>query len=88
MREYRTTLTRKGQITLPAEVRRALGLRRGDKVAVVLEENGQARLSPAGSVIARTAGAVKTDQPPLTAEQLREAAELAWAQESVERGAR
>ena len=32
-----TTITSKGQITLPAEARRALGLRPGQKVAVRLE---------------------------------------------------
>ncbi len=32
-----TTITSKGQITLPAEARRALGLRPGQKVAVHVE---------------------------------------------------
>ena len=85
MKEHVTVLTRKGQITIPAEVRNALGLKRGDRVAVVIEDN-QARLMPAESVIARTAGAVKTDQPPLSARELREAAEQAWAEEAMERG--
>ncbi|MFT4213505.1 MAG: AbrB/MazE/SpoVT family DNA-binding domain-containing protein [Microbacterium sp.] len=33
-----TTITSKGQITLPAEVRRALGLKPGQKVAVRVED--------------------------------------------------
>jgi AbrB family looped-hinge helix DNA binding protein len=32
-------ITRKGQITLPAEIRRALGLKQGDVVTFELEEN-------------------------------------------------
>lgn len=84
MKEHLTTMTRKGQITIPVEVRRAMGLRQGDKVAVVIED-GLARLSAVGSVIARTAGAVHSDQPPLSAEQLRDVAEEAIAEEAMER---
>ncbi|MBI2954860.1 MAG: AbrB/MazE/SpoVT family DNA-binding domain-containing protein [Chloroflexi bacterium] len=40
MRELSTTVTRKGQITVPAEIRRALGLQKGDRVALVMD-NGQ-----------------------------------------------
>ena len=36
MKELLTVVTRKGQITLPAEIRRALGLKVGDRVAVSL----------------------------------------------------
>lgn len=83
-KELLTVLTRKGQITVPAEIRRALGLKQGDKVALVLEE-GQARLVRAGSVVTRTAGLLKGQAAPATAEELREAAERAVARESVER---
>jgi antitoxin PrlF len=85
MDHHLTTMTRKGQITIPAEIRRALGLKEGDKIAVELTDD-QATVRRAASVIARTAGAFKTHQPPLTAEQLREAAEIAWAEDVMERG--
>ena len=39
----------------------------------------------AASVVARTAGALKSDQPPLTPQAEKRAAEMAWAAES-ERG--
>ena len=42
----RATVTSKGQITIPQEVRRRLGLRQGDQVAFVLE-NGATVLKPA-----------------------------------------
>ncbi|MBI3927875.1 MAG: AbrB/MazE/SpoVT family DNA-binding domain-containing protein [Armatimonadetes bacterium] len=80
-----TVVTRKGQITLPAEIRRALGLRQGDKVAVHLTGD-QAIVKRAESVVARTAGAVKTERPPLSARDLRKAAEEAWAEDAVDRG--
>lgn len=85
MKEHVTVLTRKGQITVPADVRRALGLKRGDKIAVLMEGT-EVRLAPARSVVERTRGAVKTTQPPLSARELREAAEKAWAADATERG--
>jgi AbrB family looped-hinge helix DNA binding protein len=79
-----TVVTRKGQITIPAEIRRALDLKEGDKVVVALEGD-EVRLRAAGSVIARTAGLLKTRKPPLTAEDLRAAGEQAIAEDAVER---
>jgi len=84
MRELLTVVTRKGQITVPAEIRRALGLHEGDKVAVVLD-NDQVRLRRAGSVVARTAGILKGTEAPLTAEELRNAAQDAIAEDVVKR---
>ncbi len=43
MKEHLTTVTRKGQITVPAEIRKALDLRIGDNVAVSLDEHGALR---------------------------------------------
>jgi AbrB family looped-hinge helix DNA binding protein len=37
MQEYIATVTSKGQFTLPAEVRRRLGIKTGDKMAVIVE---------------------------------------------------
>ena len=84
MRELSTTVTRKGQVTVPAEIRRALGLKRGDKVAFILDD-GRVRFERAHSVVERTAGAFKSNEPPLSAEELRRAAEEAWAEDVIER---
>ena len=80
MHEMLTVMTRKGQITVPAEIRKALGLHEGDKVALVLEQN-QVRLRRAGSVVAQTAGMLKTSGMPVSAEELREVAEKAIAED-------
>lgn len=48
MKELVTTLTSKGQLTVPAEVRRMLGLKQGDKVVFQLEGQ-EVKLAPAGS---------------------------------------
>ena len=71
MREHLTRVTRKGQITVPVEIRRALGLQEGDNVAVVLED-GRATLERRPSVVARTAGIFKSGRPPLSPEQEQE----------------
>lgn len=52
-------MTRKGQITVPAEVREALGLKVGDQVAVrVGPEGDSATIEPAGSVVDRLYGSL------------------------------
>jgi antitoxin PrlF len=46
MREILSTVTQRGQVTIPAEVRRLLGTKTGDKVAFQIED-GHVRLAPA-----------------------------------------
>ncbi|MDO8673538.1 MAG: AbrB family transcriptional regulator [Dehalococcoidia bacterium] len=84
MRELLATVTTKGQVTIPIEVRRLLQLATHEKVAFILQDN-QVRLARRGSVVLRTAGMLKTNKPALTAEQEREAAEKAIAEDVVER---
>lgn len=84
MGTHSTVLTRKGQTTVPAEIRRALDLKEGDRVEWI-QEGHEVRLLPAGSVTARTAGMFRTARPALSAEELRVAAEEAIAEGAVER---
>ena len=84
MRRPESTVTRKGQITVPVAIRKALGIKSGDRVSFVLED-GTARIERRGSVAERPAGLFRSAQPARSAEQLREAAELAIADEAVER---
>jgi AbrB family looped-hinge helix DNA binding protein len=83
VKELRTVVTRNAQVMVPAELRRKLGLKRGDKVAFVLDES-EVRLACTGSVLQRTAGALKSPKPALTAEQLRESAEPSMAEEPAQ----
>ncbi len=41
-----STLTSKGQITIPKAVRQSLHLHAGDRVAFVLHDNGEASMKP------------------------------------------
>jgi AbrB family looped-hinge helix DNA binding protein len=84
MSEHTTIVTRKGQITVPIAVRRALNLKQGDRVVVTLEADG-AKIVRRGSIAAQTAGMFRSNRPPLTAEEEREEAEWAVAEQAVKR---
>lgn len=60
MREIVSTITSKGQITLPREVREHLGVTTSDKVAFVIEDEG-VRIKPVTRTLAGLYGSV----PPL-----------------------
>lgn len=64
MDEQYTVVTRKGQITIPAKIRRALGLSIGDRVSISLDEEGglEAHLRPVGSVAEQTFGALRSSR--------------------------
>lgn len=50
------TVTSKGQITLPKDIRDRLGLRKGDRVRFVVDEDGRVRLLPAKRDISSLVG--------------------------------
>src|SRR5687768_1658798 len=82
MKVLYTTVTRKGQITVPKEAREALGLREGDRVNVILRE-GRVEIERAGGVIAMTAGIFGGRSPSMPVESMRDAAEQAIADSVV-----
>jgi len=67
------TMTTKGQITIPKEVRDALGLKPGDRVDFVLEPNGTARIIPATRTLVSLIGIIKPKGIHLTIEEIGEA---------------
>ena len=76
-----TTLTSKGQVTIPLEIRRLLGLAPHDKVTFVVLNN-EVRLMPATSVVARTAGLLSSDIPMRSPQEEKADAEEAMAAEA------
>ena len=58
MKELVTTMTQRGQVTVPAEVRRLLGLKPRDKVAFEIADD-QVRLVPARFTLESAFGSVK-----------------------------
>lgn len=45
MRRYAIKLTSKGQVTLPADYRRLVGAREGDRLSLVVDDEGRAVLT-------------------------------------------
>lgn len=58
MKELVTTMTQRGQITVPAEIRHLLGLKPRDKVAFAVED-GEVRLIPVSFTVASAYGSVE-----------------------------
>ncbi|MBI3977213.1 MAG: AbrB/MazE/SpoVT family DNA-binding domain-containing protein [Chloroflexi bacterium] len=70
-----STITSKGQVTIPAEVRRHLGLKSGDKLSFVIEPEGTVHLrAPRYPTVASLRGAAGSLDRPLSWEQMREIA--------------
>jgi antitoxin PrlF len=58
MKEIITTMTKRGQVTVPAEVRRLLGLKPRDKVAFEIVDD-EVRISPASFTLESAFGSVR-----------------------------
>jgi AbrB family looped-hinge helix DNA binding protein len=72
MKEFFSTVTSKGRVTIPAKVSKHLGLKTGDKVAFVIDSEGVVRLKvPRYTDIASLRGAAGSLSEPLTWKQLR-----------------
>ena len=63
MKEVLTTITKRGQVTIPAEVRRLLGVKPRDKVVFEIEDD-QVRLAPAKFTLETAYGSIKPTKRP------------------------
>jgi antitoxin PrlF len=81
-----SVITRKGQVTIPAEIRRDLGLKEGDRVEFV-RDHDQIRIRPIGDVVKETAGVFYKYRrfPVPTVEELDEFVQQAIAEDVIER---
>ena len=71
MKEVTATLTSKGQITIPAEVRRRLDLATGDQIIFVLAEDGRVELRrPRFPTIESLTGIAGKLSHPMTEEEM------------------
>lgn len=64
------TLTSKGQITIPASVRTALGLGAGDRIDFVQEEAGRYSIVPASKTVSDLKGLVGKPKRPVSIEAM------------------
>lgn len=67
------TLTSKGQITIPKEVRQALGLEAGDRVEFVSEKEGEYKVVAATRDVRHLKGIIPKPPKPVSVEQMNRA---------------
>lgn len=82
-----STVTSKGQITIPKHLRDRLGIVPGEQMIFSLEDN-EIRIARSVSVVERTAGALKPPpgvKAPETAEEMRRMAEEVIAEDVLRR---
>ncbi len=73
-----SSMTSKGQVTIPAHIRKALGLKVGDKVAFELDDNA-VKLTPVLDDVTLAFGLLKSDKAVAT-EDIDQVAEAMIAQ--------
>jgi len=76
------TISRKGQVTVPKEIREALGLKPGSRVRFELKDGYAVLLPEPQSRVDTLFGALRTDTPFPGIEEEEAAIELAWAEEA------
>lgn len=59
MKEIISTISSKGQVTIPADVRRHLGVGTADKVAFVFADEGKVELRPARFTLESVLGSIE-----------------------------
>jgi len=59
MQALQATITERGQVTIPAAIRRLLGVGPRDKVVFEVDESGTVRLAPMRYTVASAYGAVR-----------------------------
>ena len=64
------TITSKGQITIPVDIRSALKLEAGDRVDFVLDETGKVLFMPVSKSVTTLKGIVKRPDKPVSLEEM------------------
>ena len=76
MKELVATVSSKGQVVIPAEVRKHLGIERGDKLVFMLGEEGKVELKATKyPTVASLRGAAGKLAQPLSWEEMRQIAQ-------------
>jgi AbrB family looped-hinge helix DNA binding protein len=65
-----TTVTTKGQVTIPKRIRDALGIRAGDRVVFFRAEDGRIVVEPETVDIRSLRGILKHEGPPVSVEEM------------------
>ncbi len=83
--EYIMRLTRKGQVTIPAPIRKRLGVEPNEQVAFIVEEDGEIKLQPAKATLEAVYGMVEPLSRPEDFDRLIEIAHEEQAERAVDK---
>ena len=70
MRQFTTTTTQRNQVTIPAEVRRTLGIKPREKVSFTIEDDGHVTIAAAEFTVETAYGSVKPVDDGRTLDQI------------------
>jgi AbrB family looped-hinge helix DNA binding protein len=65
------TITSKGQITIPKDIRALLDLHSGDKINFIVEESGEVRFLPVTQEISTLKGIIAKPKKAVTVEEMK-----------------
>jgi antitoxin PrlF len=85
MKELLSSVSPKGQVTIPVEIRERLGVKPKDKVIFTVED-GEVKLRPATATLEASYQAVPALAQPLTFDQMREIARDDATAEAAQEG--
>ncbi|MBN1780028.1 type II toxin-antitoxin system PrlF family antitoxin [bacterium] len=70
-----STITSKGQLTIPKKVRQKLKLHSGDKIEFILEDSGHCQIVPVKSPLSKLKGIVPKPDKPISLKAIQDAIE-------------
>lgn len=65
------TVTSKGQITIPVDIRTGLGLEAGDRINFLMDESGQVIFLPATKSVKSIKGIIAKPKAPVSVEEMK-----------------
>jgi AbrB family looped-hinge helix DNA binding protein len=85
VKEFISSVSPKGQITIPLEIRQQLGIKPKDKVAFIVED-GEVRIAPAKSRLQASYQAVPALKQPRSLDEMIDIAQEEQAREAAREG--
>ncbi len=85
MKEFTSSVSPKGQVTIPIKIRKRLGVKPKDKVAFYIEGD-EVKIAPVTSALDESYGSVAPLKPPRNWNEIEEIAREEQAQSAVREG--
>jgi len=77
------TMTTKGQVTIPKDIRKELHLNSGDKIEIVISTKGEAVMRPVSAKVDDIFGILQTDRKAVSVEEMNQILKQKFKKESL-----